>query len=34
MSYFVQPNDHDLHMYAKFGGLEFYGFFVIKYFKI
>jgi hypothetical protein len=24
MSNFVQANDHDVHMYAKFGGLTFY----------
>jgi hypothetical protein len=26
MIYFVQPNGHDVHIYANFGSLEFYGF--------
>jgi hypothetical protein len=26
MNYFAQANDHDVHIYAKFGGLAFYGF--------
>jgi hypothetical protein len=25
MSYFSQADDHDVHMYAKFGGLAFFG---------
>jgi hypothetical protein len=24
MRFFLQDNDHDVHMYAKFGGLTFY----------
>jgi hypothetical protein len=31
---FVQAADNDVHMYAKFGGLTFYEFFVINYSKI
>jgi hypothetical protein len=34
MRNFVQATDHDVHMYAKFGGLVFLCIFVIKYSKI
>jgi hypothetical protein len=34
MCNFVQASKHDVHMYAKFGDLYFYGFFVIIYSKI
>jgi hypothetical protein len=31
MSNFVQGDEHDVHMYAKFEDFTFYDFFVIKY---
>jgi hypothetical protein len=34
MSNSVHPTEHDLHMYAKFGGLTCYEIFVSKYSKI
>jgi hypothetical protein len=34
MGNFVQAMENDVHMYAKFGGLTFYVFFVIKYSNI
>jgi hypothetical protein len=34
MGNFLQPNDHDVYMYANFEYLDAYNFFVIKYFKI
>jgi hypothetical protein len=34
MKNFVQATENDFHMYAKFGPLTFYGFFVINYSKI
>jgi hypothetical protein len=33
-SYFVQANEHEVNMCAKFGYLIVYAFFPIKYFKI